>query len=191
MNLVELAIRIRKLRRRQDITLASLARQSGLTQSTMSKIENFRITPSLPALGNIAQALGTTLSELLKDLDQSPQTTVLRKNERREVTRDNSPWRYYLLSDENTSRQVDPFMVEIPPGLQRAEPHAHEGYEFMLLLEGTLEYQYGARVINLEEGDSVYADGTVSHNLINQSESTARLLVVYCHAGDVEGEGLA
>ena len=64
MNLIELAQRIKAERRKQNLTLEQVASRTRLTRSVLSKVENFRVTPSLPALAKIAQALGTTVSDL-------------------------------------------------------------------------------------------------------------------------------
>jgi len=180
MNTVELAIRIRNLRKARRMTLADLAAATGLTESMMSKIENFRVTPSLPAVSAVAAALGTTLAELFHGLDAHPQITIVREGERRMLRRDESPWTYFSLVAERADRKVDPFLVEIPPGRQREQIDAHEGDEFMFLLEGSLDFVYGGKIHALRAGDSVYHDGNVRHNLVNTSDATARLLVIYC-----------
>jgi transcriptional regulator with XRE-family HTH domain len=180
VNTVELAIRIRNLRKGRKMTLADLAQATGLTESMMSKIENFRVTPSLPAVGLVATALGTTLSDLFQGLDERPQISVVRADRRRTLRRDESPWTYSSLGAERTNRKLDPFLVEIPPGRQRGQPDAHEGEEFMFLLEGRLDFLYGGKTYSLHPGDSVYHDGNVEHNLINPSGRTARILVVFC-----------
>ncbi len=90
MNLVELAQRIRSLRLDRRMTLEQVASQTGLTQSWLSKVENFRVTPSLPALAKIAAALRITLSELVEGLDQRPRLILVKKDERKVVHRDPS-----------------------------------------------------------------------------------------------------
>ena len=65
MNLVELAQRIKSRRLDQRLTIEEVAAQAGLTRSWLSKVENFRVTPSLPALGGIAKALGVRPRDLL------------------------------------------------------------------------------------------------------------------------------
>ena len=180
MNTVELALRIKNLRKARKMTLVQLAQATGLTESMMSKIENFRVTPSLPAISTIARALGTTLSDLFQGLDDHPQLTIVRAGDRRTIQRDESPWTYFSLTTERTSRKLDPFIIEIPPGKQRNASDAHEGEEFMLILKGKLDFVYGQHTHSLNSGDSLYCNGNVKHNLINPSEKAARILVVYC-----------
>ena len=87
-NLVQLAQRIRSVRTDRQLTLEQLAERTGLTRSVLSKFENFRVTPSLGALGNIAEALGVTMSELLDAVDEKPRMVVAQKDERLPLERD-------------------------------------------------------------------------------------------------------
>ncbi len=88
MNLVQLAQRIRALRGERNLTLEQVAERANLTKSVLSKVENFRVTPSLPALSKIAEALGVTVAELVDGLDEKPRMIVVRKDERLQVERD-------------------------------------------------------------------------------------------------------
>ncbi len=56
LNLVELATRIKAKRREKNLTIAEVAASAEQTTSWLSKVENFRLTPSLPALARIAVA---------------------------------------------------------------------------------------------------------------------------------------
>ena len=179
MNTVELAIRIRRFRKSANMTLADLANASGLTESMMSKIENFRVTPSLSTVSAIAGALGVTLSNLFEGLDDRSELVVVRAHERRRLTRDESPWTYYSLVRERTALAMQPFIIELPSGMQRESADVHEGEEFIFVLQGRIDYEHGDHICSLEPGDSVYSDGSVRHNVWNRSGETARILVVY------------
>ena len=67
--LVQLAQRIRSMRKSQALTLEQVGARAGLTRSVISKVENFRVTPSLQTLTKIAMALGVPVARLLEGLD--------------------------------------------------------------------------------------------------------------------------
>jgi mannose-6-phosphate isomerase-like protein (cupin superfamily) len=146
----------------------------------LCKIENFRVTPSLPALGAIASALGIELSKLFDGLDGSPAIEVGRVKDRTAIKRDNSPWKYVRLLAHRMDHAVEPFIVEVPPSELRRKAYPHEGDEFMLMLSGTLEFVYGETTYRLEKGDCTYSSGQVRHTLINPTNRPASILVVYC-----------
>jgi transcriptional regulator with XRE-family HTH domain len=187
MNLVALALRLRTLRTEKSMTLDELARHSGLTASMLCKIENFRVTPSLPAIGAIAKALGVTLSALFTDIEDPPEVEVIRAKERKHLKRDDAPWDYYALLSNQSNYRVEPFIVEVPPGKPARPKKSHEGDEFMFMLSGTLDFVHGEKTYRLNQGDSTYSNGNVEHTLINPTQKPASILVVYCNPEGSDG----
>ncbi len=191
MNLVQLAQRIRALRGERKLTLEQVAERANLTKSVLSKVENFRVTPSLPALSKIAEALGATVAELVDGLDERPQMIVVRKDERLPVERDRPDSRilYEALAHKRRDKLMEPFLLEVPSGVARPTRLAHEGEEFIMILEGAVDYEYGEEQVRLEQGDCMYADGSVEHTLNNPNDSPAQVLVVYAAGSTSLGNG--
>jgi transcriptional regulator with XRE-family HTH domain len=183
MNLVALALRLRSIRTERGMTLEKLAELSGLTAGMLCKIENFRVTPSLPALGAIAKALKITLAALFSGLEDPPELEVIQSRERKMIKRDDSAWSYFALLSNQANYQVEPFIVEIPPGKPARKKHSHEGDEFMFMIYGTLDFVHGDKTYRLKKGDSTYSNGNIAHTLINPTRATAKILVVYCAGG--------
>ncbi|MBN2296315.1 MAG: cupin domain-containing protein [Pirellulales bacterium] len=181
MNLVELAQRIKALRREQNLTLEQIATRTGLTRSVLSKVENFRVTPSLPALGKIALALGTNVSDLTAGLDERPQLVIVRSGEGVKVERDKpeSQITYESLAHDRYSKSMEPLLLSVPPGTARKSALKHEGEEFIYVLSGNVELEYGEDVHHLKTGDSVYFDAQVEHRLINSTTELAKVLSVF------------
>ncbi|MBI1247470.1 cupin domain-containing protein [bacterium] len=182
MNLVELAERIRSLRLDRRLTLEEVASRTGQTRSWLSKVENFRVTPSLPALAEIARALDISLSKLVEGLDDKPSLTLVRKDDRKVVQRDQSEQNtavYESLAHRRKARAMDPFLITIPPGVSREEALPHQGEEFLLVHSGPVDFQYDEEVHKLQTGDSLYFDATVPHRLINSYKRPAVVLCVF------------
>ena len=72
MNLIQLSQRLRSFRVQRGYTLEQVSEMTGLTRGVLSKVENFRVTPSLATLSKMAQAFGITMSELFEGLDDKP-----------------------------------------------------------------------------------------------------------------------
>ncbi|MDZ7618845.1 MAG: XRE family transcriptional regulator [Patescibacteria group bacterium] len=184
MNLIGLAQRIKTLRRERRLTLEQVATQSGMTRSGLSKVENFRATPSLPALFAIAAALGVTVAQLTEGLEEKPQMVVVRKGQGARVERDRpqSNLVYESLAGERHTKVMEPLLVTVPGGgtggVSR-EPLAHEGEEFIHVLGGAVDFEYMGEIERLEPGDSVYFDAHAPHRLINPNAEPARVLCVF------------
>ena len=181
MNLIELAQRIKARRRGQNLTLEQIASRTGLTRSVLSKVENFRVTPSLPALGKIAQALGTSVSELTEGLDERPQVVVVRSGQGQRVERDkpDSVIVYESLAHDRYSKAMEPLLLAVPGGTARKQALAHEGEEFMFVVSGEVDLEYGEEVYALKAGDSAYFDAQVEHRLVNSTGQPAQVLCVF------------
>ncbi len=181
MNLVELAQRIRQHRLDRRMTLEQVASKTGLTRSWLSKVENFRVTPSLSALGEIAVALGVPIAELVQGLDEKPQMVVVHKSDRRRIERDGdrANIRYESLAYKRANRAMDPFQLTVPAHETRCEPLAHEGEEFLMVLSGKIDLKFGDDVYQLEQGDSLYFDGSTKHCLSNPYDNSAEVLCVF------------
>ena len=191
MNLIQLAQRIRSVRADRQLTLEQLAERTGLTKSALSKFENFRVTPSLGALASIAEALGVTMSDLFDGVDEKPRMVVVRKDERQALERDrpDSRIRYNALAHKRGDKVMEPFLLEVPTGVARSRRLAHEGEEFIMVLNGAIDYEYGDERLRLEVGDCMYADGSVEHTLNNPGDDAAEVLVVWASGAVGSGGG--
>ncbi|RKX35914.1 MAG: cupin [Verrucomicrobia bacterium] len=183
MNLLELAQRIRSKRLQKRLTLAQLSKMADQTESWLSKVENFRLTPSLTALSRIAEALGTTVSQLLEGLDERPKLSIIRKEEGVIVERDRqiSDITYRSVGFKRPDRAMDPFILTLSPGGGREKPLTHEGEEFLLVIRGRVKFEYGGEVHTLNTGDSLYFDAEVEHRLANPYKSETTVLCVFGH----------
>lgn len=181
MNLVTLAQRIRDLRKERGLTLDEVASQTGLTRSWLSKVENYKVTPSLPGLAGIAGALGVSLSELVDGLDERPRMVMVRADQREkvELERIDSTVMYESLAHKRSSHKLHPYMVTIPTGAGKTRATPHEGEEFLYVVDGEVVFEYGEDEITLGTGDSLYFEASVAHRVNNQQESPAKLISVF------------
>ena len=189
MNLVELSQRIRARRLDQRLTLEEITSRTGLTRSWLSKVENFRVTPSLPSLGKIAKALGTSVADLVVGLDEKPALVIVRKKERKVVERERSKTNttiYESLAYKRANRAMDPFLLTVPPGVARERALAHEGEEFLIVQSGVIDFEYDGENHTLRSGDSLYFDGNVPHRLMNPYAREAVVLCVFFEPGSQE-----
>lgn len=177
-----LGARIRQLRQEAGITLTDLASRSGVSKGLLSKVENGKVTPSLPVLLSFIHALGLKPEAFFQGIDlRAPEAYIHKK-----------PWELPPLKDEQeqegVSRRsilqqafaggtIEAFMLELDPGAGRA-PETVGGPEFTYLLQGNVEFQLEEEVIAMGKGDSLYHDGRRAGAPFNKSASTTRMLVL-------------
>ena len=76
---------------------------------------------------------------------------------------------------------MEPFLIDVMPAQQADfEMSSHEGEEFIYVLDGVIEINYGQDTYFLEEGDCIYYDSIVAHHVHAGNELPAKILgVVY------------
>jgi transcriptional regulator with XRE-family HTH domain len=181
MNLVELSQRIKQRRLELGLSLEEVAATAEQTKSWLSKVENFRITPSLPALARVAEAMRISLANLLEGLDAKPQIVLTKKKDRRAIQRDplNSDITYHTLTHGRANRRMNPFVLDVPAGGGRSVSRPHEGEEFLIVVKGKVTLEYGKESFQLDEGDTLYFDADTPHRLHNPHKKPAQVMCVF------------
>lgn len=174
-------MRIKSARKEKGMTLDVLSSRSGVAKGIISKVENFRVTPTLPSIVNIAAALDIPLTELFEGLDKEVETCVVKKNETKQIERnaEDSNIEYYDLAHPRPNRRMDPLELVIPPGGGRQSAMSHEGEEFLRVLQGQINFNLNGVNHVLKSGDSIYFDAEVPHNVLNDTKKEARVLCVF------------
>lgn len=181
-NLIKVGLRVKEIRKKRNFSLQDVADRSGLSKSLISKVENFRTIPSLVVLSRIAEVLKVTVAEIVKDMEKANELSyvVTRKNERKVLQRESAEgFIYELLITENTNNSIfESFVLTLKKGARR-KPVSTDGYEFLFILEGEIEFHYGRERIILRKGDSIFFDGRANHVPENIGKNEAKFLVVY------------
>ncbi len=177
--------KIKQIREMKKVSIEELAARSGMEISMVQKIEQEKNVPSLAPLVKIARALGVRLGTFLDDSD-SYGPVVVRSGEYHKGARFTSQTsearehlNFFSLAFDKAGRNMEPFIVDIEPGLQSDYMlSSHEGEEFIYVLEGEIEINYGKEVYRLAKGDSIYLDSIVLHNVHAGNNNSAKILAV-------------
>ncbi|MFI4910586.1 MAG: helix-turn-helix domain-containing protein [Sedimentisphaeraceae bacterium JB056] len=180
--LIKIGLRIRENRKLRGLSLEELSQRAGVTKSLMSKFENFRAIPSLPVLSKIASAMQIDMAELVKNLGEETAKpyTVIKAQNRGLVERDDA---IGFLHEAVTSKDLGEYIFEsivltLEPGSSR-KTVTTEGYQFIYILEGKLDFVIGPDLISMEKDDAMFFDGRIPHVPENKHQDVARLLAIY------------
>jgi len=176
--------KVKNLRESKNITRETLSERSGLSIDQIISIEENANLPSLSPLIKIARAMGVRLGTFLDDNEELG-PVVSRKTEKTEsisFSNNASELRkhmdYYSLSKAKSGRHMEPFIIDILASEATFALSSHEGEEFIYVLEGTIEINYGKDTYVLEPGDSIYYDSIVAHHVHAYSNTPAKILAV-------------
>lgn len=182
-----LGSKIKDYREFRQISRTDLALKANLDENQLECIEEKGIVPSLGHLIKITRALGVRIGTFLDDQDQIGPVVVRAGTEKSsmsfstksESTREHLS--FYSLAQDKSGRHMEPFMIDIEPSAHSDyKLSSHEGEEFIYVLKGKVEINYGKELYVLNEGDSIYLDSIVAHNVHAAANQKAKILgVVY------------
>lgn len=167
---------IRSLRKTKKMTLKGLSYAASISSSFLCEIERDKANASISVLKRIAKALDVTFVDLLIDERRS----IVRKNERQLLVHsEGSRISWYALSNGMEKRMGPIWGVLEEGATSGATSVGHsEGEEFLMVLNGSLEFNLGNERFTLEEGDSIYYDATIPHSYRNLNKGNTVLIAV-------------
>lgn len=177
--------KVKLIRQNRNLSLDDVSERSNLSVDSIENIENGNLIPGLTPLIKIARVLGVRLGTFMDD-QESLGPVVTKNREEKQVTRFsdrgnavNSDLNFYSLAQNKASRHMDPFLIDIFPSSEKeVKVSSHEGEEFIYVLSGIVEIQYGKDVYILNTGDSIYYDSIVSHHVHTHGNEPAKILAV-------------
>ncbi len=165
---------IREARKSAGITVTGLAEKTELSQPFVSQIENGHTTPSVLNLHRIAKALGTTAHELLERGARAPIKVVRAVDSRSYNLSPSAVLRFCI----GGTRLMDCNEVTAEAHSQADSATAHEGEEFVYVIEGEIRLTIDGGDYTLGPGDTAYYAATIPHRWFNDTDRRARFLFV-------------
>ncbi|GAA2848489.1 XRE family transcriptional regulator [Actinoplanes cyaneus] len=169
--------RLRALRRTRGITLSALAAETGLTTSTLSRLETGKLRPTLEQLLPLARAYGVPLDDLVAAPPTGDPRIHLRPVRRSGLT---------IIPLTRRAGGVQAYKVIYPPAGQAASKtlKTHDGYEWFYVLNGSVTFVLGEQVFQLGIGEAAEFDTRTPHWIGSAGDQAAELLTLF----GVQGE---
>lgn len=152
--LADVGPRLKRARVQRGLTLTELAAATGISKSTLSRLETGQRRPSLELLLPIAQAHQVPLDELVGSPevgDPRIHFSPRKRNGRMVVPLTRQPG------------GVQAWKVVIPPEQGEPELRTHEGHEWLYVLSGRLRLILGDRDVVLTSGEVAEFDTRLPH----------------------------
>lgn len=180
-------LKIKGIRESKNISVEEISERSGLSVEQINSIESNQNLPSLGPLIKIARALGVRLGTFMDDNDALG-PVVCRAADRekdKSISFSNGAadarkhMEYHPLAQQKAGRHMEPFVIDIHPEETPAfQLSAHEGEEFIYVMQGEVEVVYGKDTYTLKEGDSIYYDSIVNHHVHGAPGKSAKILAL-------------
>jgi transcriptional regulator with XRE-family HTH domain len=179
--------RLRALRRERGRTLAELSKTTGVSESTLSRLESGQRKATLELLLPLARTYGVPLDDLVGAPRTGDPRIHLKPLHRFGMV-------FVPLSRRPGGTQAFKLIIPARPEPPEPDPQTHQGVEWLYVLDGRLRLVVGERDLTLPPGEAAEFDTSVPHWLGSADGGAVELLVLFGPHGvraHVEGERLS
>jgi len=171
-----IAMRVKIEREARGWSLAELAERSGVSKAMISKIERCEASPTATVLGRLSGAFGLPLSVLLA-LAERVQERIAPHAEQPVWTDPETGYTRRAISPPNSMLEL--IDVSLPPGVRVPYPAAAFAFQHQQIwvLSGRLDFQEGAALHHLSEGDCLLLGPPVDCVFFNPGKIPTRYVV--------------
>lgn len=166
--------KLRKLRKRQGMSLAEAADRAGFSAGFLSAVELSHTKPSVSTLSRLAGAYGTTVLELY-DVPKQPERIV--RPGKRQSIQTQSGVLMELLS--TGTKMLETMLMRVPPGAGSDGAYTHQGEDWIYMLKGDLEIWLDeAECYVLHENESFWFESNRGHRWYNPTKKEVLMIWV-------------
>lgn len=167
--------RLKRVRTGRRLTLADVAASTGISKSTLSRLETGGRRPTLELLLALSHAYRVPLDDLVAAPEQGDPRLRLK------------PSRVKGRTVIPLTRQADgmqAWKILIPTAMTTPEPRTHDGHEWIYVLSGRMRFVLGTQDLVLGPGEVAAFDTTVPHWFGSTGEGPVEILSIFGRPGE-------
>lgn len=178
----DIGSKLKKIRLGRKLTLKEVAEQVGCSIALLSQVENNNISPPIATLSRLAKVLDFKLSSLFDQDDEDVRFEIVRKGHKKNFSRfipmrnKKYPHFHEPFYRKIANKKMTPYLINLTSEIPDTLNFSHEGESFIFVMHGHFELFLESQWIDLEEGDSVYFDTSLSHRYRCKKGSHATIL---------------
>ena len=173
---MEIGIKIKALRLKNNLTQEELADRCELTKGYISQLENDLVNPSIETLDDILVVLGTNLGEFFQNEDNTQ--VVFNKDDYFSKDYGDSVTTWLVPSAQKN--EMEPIMLTLNEKGAVETDMPHEGEEFGYVLKGKIKLSIGKKSFDVSEGETFYYKADKKHSIENITDKQAIALWISC-----------
>jgi transcriptional regulator with XRE-family HTH domain len=167
--------RLRKVREQRGITLTDVAHRTGISKSTLSRLENGQRRPSLELLLPLAQVYGVPLDDLVGAPEVGDPRIRLKPRRVHGRT---------VLPLTQHPGGVQAWKIIIPANQSEPAPRSHDGYEWLYVLTGRMRLILGDQDLVLGVGEAAEFETRLPHWFGSTGDGPAEVLSIFGRPGE-------
>jgi transcriptional regulator with XRE-family HTH domain len=180
--------RIRRMREAQALSRDEVSALVGVATDRLAAFEEGHGVPSVGVIIKLSRVLGSRVDGILHGrAPPPPPLTIWRASDGGSADEQEDTeqgYRFRSLGGPVAPGQgMEPLLITFVPGKLEVRPIAHDGQEFVYVLEGRVELLHDGERCVLGPGDSVYLDSTHPHLFRGLGDTPSRAVGVVWSAG--------
>jgi transcriptional regulator with XRE-family HTH domain len=181
---------LKELRAHRNWTLREMSERSGIPISTLSKVENDRLTLTYDKILQLSEKLQIRISELFAEAEPTEENVTARRSIGRldDAIRVTTPnYDYYYLCTELRRKRMVPVLTRIRAKSlsEFGDLVSHAGEEYIHVLEGTIVvHTEFYDPVTLKTGEAIYIDSNMGHAYVAAEECDEALVLGVCSSDD-------
>ena len=177
MNSINIGKKILSFRHKNNMAIRDFSKVSNLSPALISQLERGKGNPSLSVLNAIANAMDTTLSELVKE--ELPNKYIVIKNNI--LYKENKYYKHYnLISDKVYNSSINIHKIEINNYCTYSENiFSDNNSEHILFIEnGCVLIKFENEEYSLAKGDKIIIFPNIRYELCNQIDNISTIIAI-------------
>ncbi|GAA0363406.1 helix-turn-helix domain-containing protein [Bacillus horti] len=172
--------RLKSVRKSKKMTLKQISEKTNLSISFLSQVEHAKCSVTLESLMKISEALEVSPSFFFSDQKGQEIKSKIAVHKQQSLEEDMavSNFTYKDLSGNFPNQTFLPTLVTLQPRNEGGRALAHNGQEFIFVLEGTLTVIFEDGELALQAGESLHMESTTPHNWLNKTNEAIKFLYV-------------
>ena len=171
----QVGARLKRLRTQRRMTLTGVAKATGISKSTMSRLETGQRRPTLELLLALSHAYRVPLDDLVAAPEEGDPRIQLKPGQVKGRT-------VIPLTRQPDGMQA--WKIVIPTSKVTPEPRAHDGYEWIYVLSGHMRFVLGDQDWVLGPGEVASFDTKVPHWFGSLGDEPAEILSIFGRPGE-------
>ena len=177
---MDIAGRIRSLRKEKNLTLRQLSQRSNVALATLSRMETGKMVGTVESHKSIAAVFNKSLSQLYSDIEKDEKAIEHQplKN-RTDMFLHNDKASYHMLTNNILSKKMMPVILKISAGGRTTtEQSSKESEKFIYVLKGSVNIMIDGKAHALKKGETLYFNGSLPHHVKNIGKDEAQAICV-------------
>jgi transcriptional regulator with XRE-family HTH domain len=174
---MDIGIRLQSVRKNKGLSQRELAKRVGVTNSTISLIEQNKVSPSISSLKKVLDGIPISLADFFTlDLPSREEDSPFFSSDQQPDLGTNGI-HYFLVGKSLQHRQMCILREVMPPGSDTGDTMlSHDGEEGGVVISGQVEITIGEHIRVLGPGEAYYFESRQPHRFRNVGRDEAILV---------------